>query len=369
MGEVATFPYGVTQFEGGESAFICVAFCAALIKGAGPPGGLPTLNAEGVDQLADMWYAKLEGSYAASNTNGMSLEAEHTMLDGLGLKWLDLGITATSSHDSDIANIKAALGKGYLVMMCGAEPAMHDVGLGDIVPYGWTPSGNHCVVASGISGDGNLFVRDMANVGHGLVPGSQRTYDASKLQLISGTAIIPSWIGEQTVTISLAIPEVANYFQLVNGNQWQCKKPSANGDYKIIHGDILKFYTTVGNAGLCGLSDLGLPLSNEVPLSTSPCTKQYFERGCLVYDPNHVLDRPPGITGTVYKAHVYDINAVGADPMVGILQKELAALKAIPPVVPPVPAQALVDAISAIKTINVELTHVSSDLSATLAKV
>jgi hypothetical protein len=188
MSEVASF-VNENQFEGGESAYECVAFSAALCRYAGKPGQSPTGTGEQVDQLADYWYARLEGSSNASNTNGMSLQAEYTMLQGLGLKYYP--------SSTSLNYIKAWLALGYPLLICGAETGMHDLDLGDRVPYAWTPTGNHCIVASGIASDGNLLVRDTASIAPtGVRPGPRR-YDASKLQLISATAISLPWLPVQ----------------------------------------------------------------------------------------------------------------------------------------------------------------------------
>lgn len=53
-----------------------------------------------------------------------------------------------------------------------------------------------------------------------------------------------------------------------------------------------------------GSRDGFLPLSNEMPIDKHPgVVKQQFERGCVCYDPNHVIDQPPG-AGTVYMMHI-----------------------------------------------------------------
>jgi hypothetical protein len=191
--EVADFT-NVSQFEPGESAYECVAFSIAICRYAGQVGKGPSGTGEAIDQLADSWYAKLTGSNAASNMQGLSVAQEEQMILGVGNHYQELPISANSQHDSDIANIKGALKRGYPVLMCGAETGMYDIGLGDRVPYSWTPTGNHCIVATGIAADGNLLVRDPANVdNNGPRPGP-RTYDISKLQLISGVVFVPSWM-------------------------------------------------------------------------------------------------------------------------------------------------------------------------------
>lgn len=54
----------------------------------------------------------------------------------------------------------------------------------------------------------------------------------------------------------------------------------------------------------CGLTYLGLPLSNEITMAGHPgVVKQEFERGWACYDPTHVIDFPPG-AGDVYLLHL-----------------------------------------------------------------
>lgn len=192
-GEVADFT-NVSQFEGGESAYECVAFSVALCHFAGQATKGPTGTPEQVDQLADQWYTKLTGSFDSSNQSGMSVEQELRMIIGVGNHYQVLSVEPNSPHDRDIANVKGALLRGYPVIICGVETGMVDIGLGDIVPYGWTPRGNHCIVASGIAKDGNLLVRDQANVdGSGVRPGP-RTYDTRYLDLISAVVFVPTWM-------------------------------------------------------------------------------------------------------------------------------------------------------------------------------
>ncbi len=124
--------------------------------------------------------------------------------------------------------------------------------------------------------------------------------------------------------IDLSTPGIANYFTSNAPGWWQCK----NG--KQIHGEILAFYQRIGGEGLCGLTDLGLPVSNEIALDSNGNTKQYFERGVLFFDASHVYDTPPG-AGRVYKAHLYSGN--GQDPVIAQLQQELAQAQKTTPTV------------------------------------
>src|SRR5260221_4598622 len=92
--------------------------------------------------LAQYWYGKEEGSTSSSNTNGMSLDAEYNMLQGMGLHYQAESLQNDNAYA--VALINLCIQEGKPVMLCGAETGMYDIGLGDIVPYAWTPTGNHC---------------------------------------------------------------------------------------------------------------------------------------------------------------------------------------------------------------------------------
>ncbi|HZU00838.1 MAG TPA: glycoside hydrolase domain-containing protein [Ktedonobacteraceae bacterium] len=150
--------------------------------------------------------------------------------------------------------------------------------------------------------------------------------------------------GKKAMIIDTSMPVVAAYFTQVDADHWQC-----NPTGKIIQYSILNFYRGYGNAELCGLTYLGLPLSNEIPLDSKGNTKQFFERGVLFYDPLHVWDNPPG-SGQVYLAHLY--SGPGQDPEIAALQGELqqaqaqvASLQAelAKPAPPPTPDPLLAD--------------------------
>ncbi len=67
---------------------------------------------------------------------------------------------------------------------------MHDLALGGAVPYAWKPTGNHAIVVSGVTHDGNLLVHDTANIGpQGARPGAGRKPGPRKrLELDADTA-------------------------------------------------------------------------------------------------------------------------------------------------------------------------------------
>src|SRR5712672_54628 len=123
---------------------------------------------------------------------------------------------------------------------------------------------------------------------------------------------------EVPVTIDLTNGAVANFFK-GDSKTWTCIQTSFT-----LHGEILAFYQGFGGNSLCGLTHLGLPLSNEIPVPNHPgVVNQEFERGAVRFDPDHVIDNPPG-AGRVYKIH-FD-----QDPRVTTLQGEIAKLQALP---------------------------------------
>lgn len=284
--EVADF-LDVSQFIGGRSAYECVAYSAALLKYAGQPGHEPAGSVLEASNLAQYWYGKLEGSSDASNTNGMSLSDEYDMLKGIGLSYEPIA--------ASVDVVKGALALGTPVLFCGAETGMYDLGLGDIVPYSWAPSGNHAIVISGIAADGNLLVHDCASIAPTGVRPGPRVYDASKLQPVSATAIIPPWLAEEDMSIDINSPGVSDHFVEVDAQHWTCK---SNG--KVLQFGILAFYKSDG-----GYQRLGLPLGNERALDANGNTWQPFERGTLVYDPHNAYGGPLGC-GTVYYGKCWD---------------------------------------------------------------
>lgn len=136
--------------------------------------------------------------------------------------------------------------------------------------------------------------------------------------------------GQKPMAIDLSTPGVSDYFE-GSGDIWKCKR---NG-FLVGHG-ILGFYQKFGGSGLCGLTHLGLPTSNETVVlnkagTTIGAVYQRFERGVLCYDPRHQIDSPP-YAGDVYLLHID--SGIGQDPrvtalltQVADLQKQLAALQ------------------------------------------
>jgi GH25 family lysozyme M1 (1,4-beta-N-acetylmuramidase) len=150
----------------------------------------------------------------------------------------------------------------------------------------------------------------------------QYTDRATNVPGIAGTVDADIFLGveitgnqEEPIMIGLDNGTVASHFSGDN-NIWKCKD---NG-FLVGYG-ILGFYRKFGGDALCGLSYLGLPRSNELPVAGhAGVTQQEFERGAVRYDPKHVIDSPPG-AGACYVIHVEQ------DPRQVALQSQITALQ------------------------------------------
>ncbi len=294
----------VSQFIAGRSAYECVAYAAALLKFAGKPGQGPTGSALQASNLAQYWYGHLENGNDANNMNGMSLDTLQTMLIGMGLHYQVEELQNDSEHT--LAVIRLCLSEGTPLIVCGAETGMVDIGLGDRVPYNWTPTGNHAIVVTGITPDGNLLVHDTANVdasGH-IRPGP-RAYDASALQIVSVTAV---QIGDEIVQLSIDMPEVAALFVEIDATHWKSK---ATG--KILQFGLLADYRANGVASLTYLGDVA---SSEIVMGEGRA-RQHYAKGVRLWD-----------NGRVSSLDLYD--GVAVDPRLAALQAEIAALQRQP---------------------------------------
>jgi hypothetical protein len=189
QGEIADFQ-DADQFQPGHSEFECGFFSVAIVKAMHQIGTPPLQSAGAMIAEAEQWYAEFNGNNGASNEAGMSLPQLYALLAQIGQHYQAIA--------PDIDLIRAWINIGYPIIVAGAESGMFDLGLGDIVPYPWHPSGNHMIVITGVASDGNFLVRDPANCTNlndprSLRPGPRR-YDARKLQLVSATLAIPSWL-------------------------------------------------------------------------------------------------------------------------------------------------------------------------------
>lgn len=136
------------------------------------------------------------------------------------------------------------------------------------------------------------------------------------------------WTMKTAMTIDLSNPTISQFFE-ANGPNWQRK-----GTNVVITGGILTWYRSVSFPGLAGLSLCGLPTANQAPgqdgkgNTVAGTFVQQFERGIVVYDPQHKLDSPPAAKGGCYLQHVESL--YGLPAQIKQLQAELAATKTAP---------------------------------------
>jgi len=155
------------------------------------------------------------------------------------------------------------------------------------------------------------------------VPGINATVD---VDIFLGGVPTPQ---EGRMTIDLTNGTVASHFEATNDPHiWHCK--DQGHDFIVGYG-ILNFYQQFGGDALCGLTYLGLPSSNELPVHGFPgVVDQEFERGTVRYDPQHATDNPPG-SGPVYLIHEeQDPRAQSLQSQITTLQGEIAKLQALP---------------------------------------
>lgn len=193
------------QFVGNHTAYACGFFAVIMCTSMAPPGQPATKPPAQISNDALAAYARYNGDASASNSAGMSLPQLYSLLHEVGLHY--------QGTELDLAHIRAWLRSGFPVIIAVAETCVHDLDLGDRVPYPWNPSGNHVIVLTGLDGD-NILARDSANIAppNALRPGPRR-YDAQMLVkgLVSATAIVPPWrarpAGDIDPTKGIAMPE------------------------------------------------------------------------------------------------------------------------------------------------------------------
>jgi hypothetical protein len=188
-GEVATF-LDVNQFQPGRTQFACGFFSCAIVKAMSPVGHPPLQTIQEMIAEAEGWYAQDDGSNSIDNSDGMSLQQLYSLLTQIGLPYL--------ATDLEAEMLRAWLRLGYPVIVALAEQSVRDLALGDIVPYPWHPEGNHILVLTGVTSNGNFLARDPANVTDLYDPASlrpgPRAYDAAAMLLVSATVVVPAWL-------------------------------------------------------------------------------------------------------------------------------------------------------------------------------
>jgi hypothetical protein len=233
------------QFVPGHSAYECGYYAVAMVTSMAPVGKSPVKSPGQISADAQSWYAADHGGdNSAANQDGMSLEQLYNLLNRLGIKYEPL---------TSIDQIRQAVGvRGHPVIFAGAETGFFDLGLGGRIPYPWTPQGNHVIVITGLDG-GNFLVRDSANIAppNILRPGP-RVYDASKLQPVSITEIIPpfatspafnvpaGWKDDGvTLTAPNTVPVVKGFRHYILTHKWNPDdiplKPEYMADFVIYH--------------------------------------------------------------------------------------------------------------------------------------
>ncbi len=224
-GEVGDF-IDADQFQPGKSQFECGFFAVAICKAMAQVGKPPAQNVQQVIAEAEAWYAQYTGSDAISNTSGMSLGQLYDLLHQVGLHFQSTAL--------NINVVKAWIALGYPVILAVTEVSVRDLGLGNANPYPWHAAGTHIIVATGRTADGNILVRDSANCtnlydSRSLRPGP-RKYNASALQLVSATVVVPTWLPRPVSATPPATPVATpattpSTFSEADLRVWQLFKP------------------------------------------------------------------------------------------------------------------------------------------------
>jgi hypothetical protein len=204
------------QFQLAKTQFACGYFACAIARSMVRPGETPTLNVAQVIADAEKWDAQYDGSDAASNTEGMTNEQEYELLGQIGLHYQAIA--------ADINQVKAWVSAGYPVLIAVQEASVHDQNLDGANPYPWTPTGTHIILVTGVGSAGNILVRDSANVTSLYNPASlrpgPRLYNASKIQLVSATVVVPPWRPRPESETAIPVADM----QIPDG--WQDDQPS-----------------------------------------------------------------------------------------------------------------------------------------------
>lgn len=184
-GEVASF-VDDDQFGIGQSVDKCGPEAVSMVWHAVAPGQHNPYTSADVHAMAHDDYQKFIGPDVPSDGGGTSNQTLYAMLEEHGFKY-DIG-------PATIAWVKEQLNAGLIPIIGIVESSVVDNGLGTN-PYSWNTTGlTHIITASGAGRCGEILVRDTANIApNGVRPGP-RHYDANRLQLVSATAVHPTWV-------------------------------------------------------------------------------------------------------------------------------------------------------------------------------
>lgn len=187
-GEVGQFT-SVTQFDGGSTGK-CGFFSAATVVGSAAAGGQPWTPAT-ISASAAQHYVQFDGSDTADNLLGMTQAMLHDDLATYGVSGKDI--------NPDWITIKASLKAGYPVVICLPEVQVVDKAVGG-GPYPWDSTGiNHVILLTGIAPDGNVLVRDSANItAPNNIRSGPRTYIITNMGPFWATAVTPKWFSSTT---------------------------------------------------------------------------------------------------------------------------------------------------------------------------
>ncbi len=182
--EFATFQ-DIDQFVPGKTQFACGFFAARQVWASVPLGQKPRYSPGDLSALALADYAKADGSDAAWNEEGMSLQALYDELKMLSLPYRVVPVDTQS-----LAHIRGYLALHWPVIVALAESSVIDKQLG-ACPYPWPPRFNHIITLTGQGPQAfEALARDTANVdSRWVLRSGPRLYDMAAMRFVSITAV------------------------------------------------------------------------------------------------------------------------------------------------------------------------------------
>ena len=332
-GEVASFAEA-DQFPRGKTQFACGFFGCYMAASMAPLGHVPVLTPQQIIDKAEAAYAQYDGDNSISNTDGMSAEQEYELLHQIGLHYQAIAL--------DMSTVKAWVLDGYPVLIALAETSVVDMALGGS-PYPWHAAGNHIILVTGVTSDGNVLVRDSANCTNLYDPNSlrpgPRKYNAARIQLVSATVVVPPWKPRPT-----------------SANPPQGGDTSMSGIPQNWKDDGHTLMAPNGVPVVLGFRDHILQASSWDSGNT-PCESEYHTNSVLLHNASvgagsAQLFRDCLLWYTQAKGVVQEpfmgLELDAAYKFIAQLTQEIAALKAQTPQPAPVDTTALVSAINAI---------------------
>ena len=174
------------QFGSFESLMKCGYEIVALFWHSTAPGTKNTYTAADVHRMAHEDYIHFVGPDVPSDPGGMSTQQLYQDLSSHGFSFLPCPLQWDVIH--------AWVRLGYPVILGVQEDSVYD--LDPAIrgrPYAWPPNGlSHIILCTGVD-----RFRDTATIGpQGVRPGP-RQYDETKLQMVSATMVVPSWLFKQ----------------------------------------------------------------------------------------------------------------------------------------------------------------------------